>query len=66
MTTATDRPPVRLIGTDGNAFAVIGACVAAAKAAGWTTDEITQLREDMMAGDYDQLLGVAMRRFDVR
>ena len=59
------RPFVQLTGTDGNAFAVIGACKAAARKAGWTTDEITQLVEDMTAGDYDHLLGIAMQRFDV-
>ncbi len=65
MTTADLRPPVRLVGTDGNAFAVLGACNRAAKKAGWTADEITTLQAEMMAGDYDHLLGVAMRRFDV-
>ena len=64
-TTAPYRPKVKLLGTDGNAFAVMGACKKAARAAGWTPAQITALTGDMMAGDYNHLLGVAMQRFDV-
>ena len=64
-TTPTDRPTVKLTGTDGNAFAVMGVCTRAAKRAGWSADDVTDLTRDMMSGDYDHLLGVAMTRFDV-
>lgn len=58
-------PKVKLVGTDGNAFAVIGACKRAADKAGWSKEEWETVRDEMMSGDYDHLLGVAMTRFDV-
>jgi hypothetical protein len=64
--TNTTRPPVKLIGRDGNAFAVLGACQQAAGKAGWTTEQWDKVRDEMTAGDYDHLLGVAMEHFDVR
>ena len=60
-----DRPPVKLVGQDGNAFAVLGACRKAAKDAGWTDDRIEAFVTDATSGDYDHLLGSAMRHFDV-
>lgn len=60
------KPMVKLVGTDGNAFAVMGACRRAAKDAGWTDDEWKAVQNEMMAGDYDHLLQTAINNFDVR
>jgi hypothetical protein len=60
-----ERPTVKLIGNDGNAFAIIGACTKAARRAGWDKERIDALREEMMAGDYDDLLATAMKHFEV-
>jgi len=60
------KPIVKLIGNDGNAFAVIGACMTAARKAGFTKEQMDAIRKDMMSGDYDHLLCVAMDNFDVR
>jgi hypothetical protein len=59
------RPKVNLIGKDGNAFFVLGACSRSARTAGWSQDTITLIMEDMKSGDYNHLLGVAMREFNV-
>ena len=59
-------PVVKLVGQDGNAFAIIGACTKAARKAGWTSEEITQVRDEMMSGDYNHLLATAMKHFDVK
>ena len=64
-TLPTDRPTVTLLGADGNAFAVMGACKRAAREAGWTSRDIEKLLEKMTSGDYDNLLQVAMEHFDV-
>jgi len=64
--TTTKKPRVQLTGQDGNAFMIIGLCMRAAKAAKWPTERIDSVRADMMNGDYDHLLQVAMREFDVR
>lgn len=64
--TTTTKPTVRLTGRDGNAFAIIGACRTAAKKAGWTKEQLEALTKDMISGDYNHLLTVALDRFDVR
>ena len=65
MTTNTTKPTVKLIGRDGNAFAIIGACSAAAKKAGWSKDRIDAMMSDMMSGDYSHVLYVASENFKV-
>lgn len=60
-----NRPRVRLIGADGNAFNVLGLCRQAAMRAGWSDEQWVSVRDNMMSGDYDHLLGVAMEYFDV-
>lgn len=66
MTTKTERPVVRLIGQNGNAFMILGLCQRAAKKAGWSQEKIDKVMTDMRSGDYNHLLGVAMTEFDVR
>ena len=66
MTNTTDKKPsVKLIGRDGNAFAIMGACSAAAKKAGWTPEQIDAVLSEMTDGDYNHLLATAMEHFDV-
>ena len=60
-----ERPTVKLIGGDGNAFAILGACQRAARKAGWPKERWDAVRDEMTSGDYDQLLGTAMKHFDV-
>jgi hypothetical protein len=56
---------VRLVGTDGNAFAVLGAVRSALQRAGVSASEIEAFLDEAMAGDYDHLLATAMRWVDV-
>lgn len=49
-----------LIGSDGNAFALIGRFQRAAKAQGWSPDQIRRVTLEMTAGDYNHLLSVLM------
>jgi len=60
-----EKPVVELIGQNGNAFAVIGACQRAARRAGWPKEKWEEVRAKMMSGDYDHLLRVAMEEFEV-
>jgi hypothetical protein len=53
-----EKPKVRLVGEDGNAFAIMGRVSKALKEAGYTPDEIKQYREEATAGDYNHLLMV--------
>jgi hypothetical protein len=58
------RPEVRLAGEDGNAFAIMGRCVAAARRVGWTKEQTDALTAEMMSGDYNHLLRTAVTYFD--
>jgi hypothetical protein len=48
----------RLVGTDGNAFALMGRFRRAADAAGWTRDDLNRVLDEAMSGDYTKLLRV--------
>jgi len=58
------RPVVRLIGQDGNSFAILGAC-RRARAAAWTDDDWASFHVDATSGNYDHLLATVMEHFDV-
>jgi len=59
------RPRVKLIGEDGNAFAILGACRRAARKANWTDEQWSEFETKATDGDYDRLLLVVMEYFDV-
>ena len=57
-TTDVRHPEIRvkLTGTDGNAFAVLGAVLGAMKRAKLSPKERAEFSADAMSGDYDHLL----------
>lgn len=59
------RPRVKLVGRDGNAFAILGECRHAARAAGWSDDDWGSFHADATSGDYDHLLAHVMQYFEV-
>jgi hypothetical protein len=59
------KPKLKLEGEDGNAFAIIGRAVAVAKKAGWSKEKIEEYRANAMSGDYDNLIVVTLKSFDV-
>jgi len=61
----TIRPALKLVGTDGNAFAVIAACMRAARKAKMPQEDMDKIRDEMMAGDYNHLLATALKHFAV-
>ncbi len=60
-----ERPTVKLVGGDGNAFAILGACIKAFKRNGTPQEEIDKFKKEAMSGDYNHLLGVVQEYFDV-
>ena len=48
--------PMRLVGEDGNAFALMAKFRRGALRAGWTEEEIEEVIDDATSGDYDHLL----------
>ena len=59
-----DKPKVRLVGEDGNAFAILGRCKRAADKAGWPQDRWESFQKKATSGDYDNLLRTVMEQFD--
>ena len=57
------RPEVVL--SDGNSFAILGACRKAAKADGWTDEQIDAFMRQAMGSDYDHLLQTVATRFEI-
>ncbi len=60
-----NKPKLTLVGEDGNAFAILGRARRAAKAAGWTPEQIQAYTEAATSGDYHHLLAVTQEQFDV-
>lgn len=60
-----DRPRLKLIGRDGNAFAILAAARTAARKAGWTSERVEAMTKEAQSGDYGNLLRVMMAHFDV-
>lgn len=56
---------VRLIGTDGNAFAIMGKVMRALKEAGYDKEFIERYQQEAMSGDYTNLLAVTMNYVNI-
>lgn len=56
---------VRLLGEDGNAFAILGRVQKALKRGGASSEQVKEFLDEAMSGDYDNLLRVVMRWVDV-
>ena len=52
---------LELVGINGNAFAVLGAFIKAARERGWTQNEIDPVWKEATSGDYDHLLQTVMQ-----
>jgi 3-oxoacyl-(acyl-carrier-protein) synthase len=59
------KPKVKLSGTDGNAFAVLGAVRRELRRAGWTAEQISAFTAEATSGDYNRLLATCMKYADV-
>ena len=57
------KPVLKIIGTDGNAFAILGKAQRVARENGMDWDKI---RTEATSGNYDNLLCVMMKYFDVK
>ena len=57
---------VKLNGTDGNAFSIIGTVRNALKKGKVSDDEIKKFSEQAMSGDYDNVLCTCMEWVEVR
>lgn len=56
---------VRLIGTDGNAFSIIGKVTGALKKAGVPFEEVNKFTEEATSCDYNNMLRTCMKWVNV-
>jgi hypothetical protein len=56
---------VRLVGSDGNAFAILGKVTKALRAAGVPQAERDEFMAEATSGDYDNLLATCMKWVEV-
>jgi len=61
----THRPKVKLVGTDGNAFALLAKCSQVLRKAGYSHEECERFRKEATEGDYNHLLRTCSRWCDV-
>ena len=57
---------VKLVGTDGNAFALLGVCTSAARKAKIAPELVKAFQNEAMSGDYNHLLATCCDCFEVR
>jgi len=57
---------VKLVGTDGNAFAILGKVRAALRKASVPAEAVEAFTKEATAGDYNTLLATCMNWVDVR
>ena len=62
----TTLAKVKLVGTDGNAFALLAKCKTAGRKAGYTQAQLDAFMKQAMSGNYDHLLTTCLEWFDVR
>lgn len=63
-TTGLKRPVVRLVGEDGNAFAILGRVRRTMRQAGWPKDAIDGFMAEATSGNYDYLLATVLDHCD--
>jgi predicted AlkP superfamily phosphohydrolase/phosphomutase len=51
---------MKLVGLDGNAFSLMGTFRKKAREQGWNKDEIDNVIQECMSGDYNHLLATLM------
>ena len=63
--TEDGKPYLKLLGTDGNVFSILGKALRAGKKAKWSEEKINEYKSKMTSGNYDNALCVTMEYFDV-
>ena len=65
MSEVTEKPTLKLVGEDGNAFFILGRASKVARRAGWSKQKIYDFLTEAKSEDYDNLLCTCADYFDV-
>jgi hypothetical protein len=58
------KPKVKLVGEDGNAFAILGRVIGALRKGGADKEYIDKFKNEATSGDYDNLLQTVCKYVD--
>jgi hypothetical protein len=61
-----EKPVLKIIGQDGNAFFILGKALKVARQAGWPEEQVHQFQKEATSGNYDNLLQTCMKNFEVK
>ena len=59
------KPKLKIIGEDGNVFFILGMAQRAAKKAGWEKEKLDKFMADCMSGNYDHVLCLCQKHFEI-
>lgn len=59
------KPKLKLVGQDGNAFAILGKAKRVMRQEGWSKEKQDEVMEEATSGDYNHLLSTMMDHFEV-
>ena len=59
------KPTLKIIGTDGNVFSILGKASIAARKANWPKEKVDKFLAECMSGDYDHVLQMCIEHFEV-
>jgi hypothetical protein len=59
------KPKLKMVGEDGNVFAILARAQQSAKQAGWSKEKIKEFVDEATSGDYDNALQTCLKYFDV-
>ena len=65
MSETKQKPTVKLVGENGNAFAIMGTVSKALRKNGYLKEDIDKYMKEARSGDYDNLLRVTMKWVEV-
>lgn len=60
-----EKPTVKLVGEDGNAFSILARVRVALRKAGMKQDKIKEFVDEATSGDYDHLLQTCMKYVNI-
>jgi hypothetical protein len=59
------KPKLKLVGTDGNAFAIIGRLTECLRKNGYTTEQLKAIQKECMSSDYNNVIATACKYCEV-
>jgi hypothetical protein len=62
---SNSKPKLKLVGTDGNAFAIIGRLTECLRKNGYTTEQLKEIQKECMSSDYNNVIATACKYCEV-